>query len=240
MATPPTFVSYGASALNTSTTPKTVSVTVQTDDLLVVMSIEENAQGGATNTAPTGGSLTYTQRATLGTAGPTARAIAWTAPATSNATFNVSAVSPNNDTGTWWGVVVWVWRTHGGVGTIGAPTAGSTSNSVTLTTAGHNSALCVGSADWNAVDGTTRTRRTVNSSTGTERSYLRDSSRAGWYVQDYADTGAAGSVTGGYSAPTGQASAIIAVEVLGTTAAAAAPPMTNNSVRTAIRRAANW
>jgi hypothetical protein len=45
------------------------------------------------------------------------------------------------------------------------------------------------------------------------------------YAQDYADTGAAGSVTAGYSAPTGQASAIIAVEVLGSAAAAPVPPI---------------
>jgi hypothetical protein len=120
---------------------------------------------------------------------------------------------------------VWVYRGSDGIGTIGAPTVGSTSNSVTLTTAGANSALCVGSADWNAADGTSRTRRTINSSTGAEESYYRDASRYTNYFSRYDDTGGAGSVTGGYSAPTGQQSAIIAVEVFGSAAAALLPPI---------------
>lgn len=224
MTTPPTRVSFGASVFNTSTTPKTVSVTVQTGDILVVMSLGESSNSAAVNTAPTGGSLTYTQRATLGTSSATGRAIAWTAPATSSTTFSVSAIAPATDGSLWWGVAVWVWRGSDGVGTIGAPTAGSTSNLVTLTTTGANSALAIGSADWAAKDGTTRTRRTINGSTGTEQVYSRDSVHWGTYAQDYGDTGAAGSVTGGYSAPTLQASAIIAVEVLGAAGGAPAIP----------------
>jgi hypothetical protein len=213
MATPPTFVSFGNTVLNTTTEPKTVSVTVQTGDLLIVASIMESAtSAGPVNTAPTGGSLTYSQLATLGTTNSHARAIAWSAPATGNATFSVSAVMPSVSTG-WWGLAVWVWRSHNGTGTIGAPTVNSTSNLVTMTTAAANSALCVVSADWNAVDGTTRTRRTVNGSTGTERGYFRDSVHWGAYQQDYADTGAAGSISAGYSGPAGQATATIGIEV---------------------------
>jgi hypothetical protein len=221
----PTFVSYGASVFNVTTTPKTVSVTVQNGDLLVVMSLAESAGGGAVNTAPTGGSLTYTQLATLGTTSAHARAIAWSAPATSGATFNVSAVYPLATANNWWGVAVWVWRDHNGTGTIGAPTVNSTSNLVTMTTAAANSALCVGSTDFAAADGTTRTRRTVNGSTGTEESYFRDSIHYGVYAQDYADTGAAGSISAGYSAPTAQTSAIIGVEVKAGAAPPAIPPI---------------
>lgn len=204
--------------MNTATTPKTVSVTVQTGDLLIVMSVAAGANGGAVNTAPTGGSLTYAQLATLGTSTSHARAIAWSATAISSTTFSVSCVHPTTaSSGIFWGVFVWVWRGHGGVGAVGAPTVNSTSNSVTLTTTGDNSALSVGSADWNAADGTTRTRRTVNSLTGAEDLYGRDSAQYTWYASRYADTGTAGSKTAGYSAPTGQASAIIAVEILGAT-----------------------
>lgn len=223
MATPPTLVSYGASVFNTSTAPKTVSVTVQNGDLLVVISLEEAADSPVT-TAPTGGSLTYSQLAQLGTTSAHARAIAWSANATSNTTFSVSAVAPSSHTAGWWGVCVWVWRNHNGTGTIGAPTVNSTSNLVTMTTASDNSALSVASCDYLAVDGTTRTRRTVNGSTGTEESYFRDSAHYTVYAQDYADCGTAGSITAGYSAPTGQTSAIIAVEVKGTAGAPALPP----------------
>lgn len=189
----------------------------------MVMSLAENAQSGAVNTAPTGGSETYTQVANLGTSVSTARAIAWTATAASTQSYSVSCVRPLG-AANFWGHVVWVLRDSDGFGAVGAPTVGTTSNSATLTTTQANSGLCVASTDWNAVDGTTRTRRTINSSTGAEDLYGRDSSRYTWYAQRYTDTGSTGSVTAGYSAPTGQASAIIAVEVLGTAGGAPALP----------------
>ena len=234
----PVFVSYGASVFNTSTTPKTVSVTVQTGDLLVVISVAQSANSPQT-TAPTGGSLTYTQRASLGATTNDARAIAWTAPATSDATFSVSASRPSI-AGDLWGFNVWVLRSSDGIGAIGAPTVNSTSNSVTLTTTQDNSALCVASSDWNAADGTARTRRTINGSTGSEDTYFRDSTQYTTYAQRYTDCGAAGSVTAGYSAPTGQASAIIAVEVKGTVGGATYVPPTIIVPNFAVRRGGSW
>lgn len=225
MATPPTRVSYGASAFNTATTPKTVSVTVLPGDCLIVMALAANANS-PTSTAPTGDSLTYTQVASLGTTGNHARVIAWTATATTGSTFNVSATRPSSNAAVLWGVVVWVYRGSDGFGAVGAPTVNSTSNSVTLTTTGANSALLVGSVDWNSTDGTTRTRRTVNSTTGTEESYFRDAAEYTLYVQRYDDTGATGSKTAGYSAPTGQATGTIAIEVLGAAGGAPAIPAT--------------
>src|SRR5690349_20526851 len=143
MATPPTFVSFGSSAMNTSTSPKTVSVTVQSGDLLIVKSLAAGTNGGAVNTAPTGGSLTYTQLATLGNDLNNARAIAWSASATSSTTFSVSAIQPTSSSVSW-GVEVWVWRDHTGVGAVGAPAVNSTSNLATFTTTGDNSAITVG------------------------------------------------------------------------------------------------
>lgn len=224
MATPPTFVSYVASVFNTVTTPKTVSVSVQAGDLLVVASVAESGSGGATNTAPTGGSETYAQVATLGADINTARAIAWEVTAASTQSYSISCVRPLVDTSKVWGCMAWILRGSDGFGAVGAPAVGSTSNSVTLTTLGDNSGLVVFSADWNAADGTTRTRRTVNGSTGAEDIYFRGSTTYTVYGQRYTDCGAAGSVTAGYSAPTGQASAIIAVEVKGSAGAAPLPP----------------
>lgn len=224
MATPPTWVSFGSSAFNVSTTPKTVSVTTQVGDRVVVVSLAEAAFSGAVNTAPTGGSQTYTQVATLGTLDTHARAIAWTMTSTTAATFSISAVIPANNATMKWGVMAWVYRGSDGFGTVGAPAVNSTSNLVTLTTTGANSALVVASADYATVDGTTRTRRTVNSSTGAEELYGRDSVAYTWYGQRYDDTGVVGSVTGGYSAPVGQTTATIAVEILGSGATPASIP----------------
>jgi len=97
------------------------------------MSLAASTATAAVNTAPTGNSETYTQVATLGSNNTTARAIAWEMTAASSATFNVSAVLPVTDTSILWGVMVWVYRASDGFGTVGAPTVGSTSNSVTLT-----------------------------------------------------------------------------------------------------------
>lgn len=220
----PTFVSYGASVFDTTTSPKTVAISVNAGDRIVVASIAESSASSDVSTAPTGGGETYTQLASLGTSNLHARAIAWRATAASTQSYSVSCVRPMTSTSAWWGCCVWVWRNSDGFGAVGAPTVNSTSNSATLTTTQANSGLCVVSSDWNAADGTSRTRRTVNSSTGTERSYFRDSSHWAVYAQDYADTGSIGSVTAGYSAPTGQASAIIAVEILGTAGGAPALP----------------
>lgn len=211
----PTRVAYVASAFNVNTTPKTISVTTQTGDRVVVISLAESGNASAVNTAPTGNGNTFNQVATLGVNNATGRAIAWTYTEISGATYNISAVRPTANA-LFWGVMAWVYRDSDGFGTVGAPTVSSTSNSVTLTTAQANSALVVASSDWNAVDGTSRTRRTINGSTGTEELYGRDSAAYTWYAQRYDDTGSVGSVTAGYSAPTGQASAIIAVEVKGT------------------------
>ena len=234
----PTFVSYGASVFNVSTTPKTVAISVTAGDRIVVMSLAESANAGATNTAPTGGSETYTQVASLGTDGNSARAIAWTATAASTQSYSVSCVRPCVNTSQLWGCMVWVLRDSDGFGAVGAPTVGSTSNSVALTTTQANSGLCVASSDWNAADGTTRTRRTINSSTGSEDQYFRDSAHYTVYAQRYTDPGAPGSVTAGYSAPTGQASAIIAVEVKGTAGGAATKsfPFRRNPSRGLIMR----
>jgi len=224
MATPPTRVSYVASVFDTTTTPKTVSVTVQTGDRVLVASVAANGTGGATNTAPTGGGETYTQLATLGVDTNNSRNIAWSMTATSAQTFNISAVRPLVNTSTIWGVLAWVYRGSDGFGAVGAPAVGTTNGLATFTTQAANSAVLAFSADWNAVDGTTRTRRTINASTGTEETYYRNSVEYTVYTQRYDDAGAAGSVSAGYSAPTGQKSAIIAVEIKGAAAGAAALP----------------
>ena len=212
----PTFVSFALSDATyvATTATKTIAPTLAVGDLVVVISLSGNA-GTPVNTVPSGSGLTFTQRATLGVAGTTSRAVAFTAVASTAGAITVTITRPAAVQA--WQAYLWVWRNHGGVGAIGAPTVGTTSNSATLTCSA-NSGLSVGSADWASVDGTSRTRRTINASTGTEDGYFRNTTDYAAYGSHYLDTGAAGSVTAGYSAPTGQQSAIIAVEVLGTNA----------------------
>lgn len=99
-------------------------------------------------------------------------------------------------------------------------TSGGPSLSITTTQA--NSAIVVIASDWNAVDGATRTWRTVNgfapsSGNGAEKEYQRNTSAATHYVAVYPDAGAAGAKTVGLSAPaSGMKWSIIAIEVKGT------------------------
>ena len=119
-----------ASAFNVNTTPKTISVTTQTGDRVVVMCLAESANATPVDTAPTGNSNTFNQIATLGTSNATPRAIAWTYTEVSGTTYNISAVRPTANA-LFWGVMAWVYRDSDGFGAVGAPTVSSTRNSVT-------------------------------------------------------------------------------------------------------------
>lgn len=239
---PPTFVSYSdGSGFSGVTNPRTVSVTTQTGDRIVVAAEVENGNT-PTTTAPSGNGNTFALVINQPSATNNAigRVAVWTATEVSGATYNVSCPKPTGDTGVHWGFEVWVWRDSDGFGATAS--TGSAASTLAVTTQQDNSALCVGISDWNAVDGATRTRRTVNGGTGTERTYYRDSARYAVYAMDYGDAGTAGSKTVGYSAPTGQQTALGVVEVLGTAggAPAAATPEPYVVNRSAIGRASNW
>jgi hypothetical protein len=216
----PTIASSGASAWNlTASTAVYNGISLADGDLLVVLALGANAVAVLSTTAPTntGTALTYAQRINAPAAADTnvGRAIMWTAQSASSQTINVTCTRPMGTTGSPpWGFQWWVISagTHNGVGAVASATTGSNTQAITTTADG--SMLLGGSSDWNAVDGTSRTRRTVNGSTGTEHSYFRDSAQYTIYTQSYADAGTAGSKTFGYSAPAGQQTTIAVVEIL--------------------------
>lgn len=217
----PTFVAEYELAWNNSNSPKTISVTTAVGDVLVAFGVMENQVAGIAT--PTGGtSLTWTLRQSVVVTDYT-QVYVWTATATTAETFTFS-VAESAGTSNFWGATVLRWSGSDGIGataktnTTGAP-------SLALTTTQADSAIACANGDWNAVDGTSRTWRTINSSVGTEQTYFRDAARYGVYANVWADVGAAGSKTTGLSAPTGQQYAIVAVEVLGTGGAPAVPPI---------------
>lgn len=217
MATPPTFVAAYEPASNwaNTTTPKTASTTVVAGDLLVC--VGGTADAATTLATPTGGtSLTWTLRQSHVLASHSGL-WAWTAPVVTSETFSASIVRAGN-TSNFWGFEIFRFSNHGGLGTTtkGSNSAGG-APLLNITTTGDNSAIVYVSGDWNAVDGTVRTYRTLPG-TLTETSYFRDASQWGLYAGYYADAGATGVKGTGISAPTGQEDTIIAVEVLGTTA----------------------
>lgn len=114
------------------------------------------------------------------------------------------------------GAGLWVWRDSDGIGTrIGAASATATAPSLAITTCAANSALCMFNLDWTAADGTSRTYRTINGSTGTEDRYHRTAGAYGIYAMHYLDAGAQGSKTGGMTAPATQNWTLLLCEVLG-------------------------
>ena len=237
MATPPTFVTeYEVTWTSTgASTAKTISVTVDVGDLLVVLGGTE--QGGLTLGTPTGGGLTYTSRQAA-VPGPTwSTAYIWTAPSASAQTFTLSIT--NSAQSGEWGYNVLRYSAHGGVGASNNGNVSGAAPSLGLTTTGDNSAIAIFNADWNATDGTSRTWRSVNGAAATEQSYYRNSASYAAYAGRHVDAAAAGAKTVGLSAPTGQKHTTVAVEILGTSSAFTPPPIAQVT-REALTRSHYW
>ena len=238
MATPPTPVAQYESVWNTSTTPKTVSVTTAVGDRLICCAINESMGASRSLNTPTGGTgLTWTLDQSYAVTNQSMVSI-WTATATTAETFTCSVTVTNGGTG-FWGFEVQRWSGSDGFGASGKAQA-SGAPSLALTTQGDDSALAVYSGDWNAIDGTTRTVRAISGAAFTETAYFRDSARYTLYGGYYDAAGPAGAKTVGWSAPTGQAYSLVAVEIKG---AAGPPPVpeegTFNSSAMATMLAAN-
>jgi hypothetical protein len=215
MATPPTFVAEYEAVWNSNSSPRTQSVTVAADDVLVVLAVSEDAS--TTLATPSGGGLTYTLRQSVVVSSYTT-AYVWTAQSATSQTFDVSITASG---GGQFGFNVLRFSGSDGIGGSSKTNVASGAPSLAITTTGANSAVMSISGDWAAVDGTSRTWRTVNgitptSGNGGERTYHRDSAHYAVYAAYWSDAGAAGSKTVGVSAPSGQKYAIVAVEVLGT------------------------
>lgn len=232
MATPPTFVSeYEVASWTTNGATKTASVTTAVGDVLVAVAVVEDA--AATVGTPTGGTSLTWSLAQSHTAANNCTVYTWTATATTAESFTFSATCSSNARN--WGFNVLRFSGSDGIGASNkAQTSGAPS--LALTTGTDNAAVVIVNGDWNAVDGTTRTWRTVNGSPATEQSYARNSAAYTIYCGYHPDAGAAGSKTVGLSAPTGQAYGIIAVEVKGSTATPVSNIIRRNPTRGLIVR----
>jgi hypothetical protein len=195
-------------------TPKTTSVTTQAGDLVVIFGGGENSN--TTLATPTGNGLSFAlQRQIVVTNNATA--YLWTATDAAggtNWTLSVSCSAGNS-----WGYSCYVFRNTNGLGVTN--TANSTGTpSLGLTTSAGNSAIAVFTADWNAVDGSTRTWLTASGITPTatnrlEMDYVLVNGAYTVYGAYYNDITSASSVTVGLSAPTGQKYSLIGAEILG-------------------------
>jgi len=222
LATPPTLIASPASALNTTTTPKSVaSITVQTNDIIVVQGITGDAATTLGTPTNTNTGQTYTLQQSVVVASYCAE-YCWTAVASTNQAMVISIARAGASTN-FWGFQVTQWRGSDGVGASNKTNVASGAPSLSLTTLGANSAVCVQNGDWSALN-TARTWRTVNGAATTELSYFADASNYGFYTGYHPDVGAAGANTYGLTAPNTQKYSIIAIEVKGAAAGGPALP----------------
>lgn len=214
--TPPSFIQEAETAWNTTTSPKTTaSFNVTAGDILVAVGITENSN--TTISSISGGSLTWTQQEVISTASRCWIAV-WTATATS--TTSITVTFTRNANVNEFGGNVFTFRSSGGVGAHSSTQAAGGTPSLAITTTAANSTVVCFNGDFQAVDGTSRTWRTVNSITptsgnGLEQTYQTIASHYTVYGSYYNNVGAAGSKTVGLSAPAAQDYSVIAIEIKG-------------------------
>src|SRR3972149_1302960 len=205
-----TFKSYAdsgwGSGNGTDAFKQVTGVSVAVGDVIVVMAATEDTP--TTINSVSDSVNTYTSRQNNTTSGNCA-ARCWTAVASTATTLTVQVNWSSNSSFVGFAVMVWG---NAAYGTSAAETNTTEAPSLSITTTKANSIMWYIQADWNAVDGASRTWRTVNVS-ATDRAYFRDAAHYGIYVATWSDTGATGAKTPGLSAPSGQKTSSIAVEI---------------------------
>lgn len=211
---------------------KTVSVTTQAGDYVVVYGGGENS--GMILATPSGNSISFDLQASVVTSG-FGTAYIWSGQDTAggtNWTLTVTSVSGTNH----WGFTALVFRNIGGIGLASASNIDSAGTgtplpSLTLTTSQADSSIVVFNVDFNAFyggDGISRSLTatdyyrhwaTVNNIAPTpgntmELDYTFNSNTYTVYGGIYADVGAVGTKSVGFTFPDHQTSSLVALEIL--------------------------
>lgn len=215
---PPTFIaSYSSTYVNNSR-PKTVSITTQAGDYVVVCAASENGVDGYFTT-PTGNSISFTRKEAIDLGAAWSDAAIWWGLDSAGGTGWTLSLDRTSGT-EYFGMTCYVFRDATGVDASSQANVSGAAPSLDLTTQQDNSAIVVMNADWNTVNGASRTWRSVGSCTpssgnGMEQLYSTGGGAYGIYTAYYDDAGTAGSKTVGLSAPAGQKYSIVAIEVKG-------------------------
>lgn len=214
---PPTLVASYSSSYSTNSTPKTLSITTQAGDIVVVCGGGENQT--ATLSTPTGNSISFTTRQSI-VVTSYATAYMWTGTDSTGGTNWTLSCGRTGGSGVW-GYSCFVFRGSDGVGASSKTNVSNNTPSLGITTTQENSAIVVINADWNAQDGASRVWRTVNgitptSGNGMEVAYYYGAGIWSAYAAYYTNAGTTGSKTVGLSSPGTQTYSIIALEVKGT------------------------
>lgn len=221
--TPPTMVASYESAVTTSGTSfgTITGIPVQNGDVLLVYGRSYDNSGAdllPNNPDSSGTEPIWTARQSIMISGYSSSRV-WTGPVTVSETISVSLTGAAGISGHVKSFTVYVWRAHGGIGASNKANANGATPALTLAGVAANSAIWTGNSDWNAVAGA-RTPITSGAGAYTEETYDTGTDYVS-YDGYHADSGAAGSKSLGWTAPTAQRYAMIAVEILGVEAAGA-------------------
>jgi hypothetical protein len=222
----PTFVASYASVYNTNTSPRTVTVTTQAGDVVVVYGSMEANTHGVLNT-PTGNSVSFSLQASFDTSTTFSPVYMWAGTDNTGGTNWTLSVSRSVAGSEKWGITCLVFR-NAALGTAVATTRSDGPYTTTITTTQANSAIVSLLADWdaNADSGNTRVWATVNGNTpssgnGQEINYEYSSGAYTVFGAYYTDAGSIGTKTVGLSTGPGTLPHIsfVTLEVKGVVAA---------------------
>ena len=213
--TSPTLVYRNSTAWNSTATSKTITgITVQPNDVVVVLAAKENAATKLTASNTGGGGMSFTEQVYQpGTTDANrAEAIVWTAIADGNKTINIT-VSLSSGTAQY-GFNVQVWR-NGAVGITFSNNSGTNgaAPTATATTQAANSAIPMIVADWAAQDGSSRTYDQGTAGSFIETDYTLSGRAYTIYAGYYINPGAAASETIGILTPNTQRYVLAGVEI---------------------------
>ena len=211
VANKPRAIATYSAGFTTITSPKTVSVTTQAGDIVVVYGGGEYE--GVLLGTPSGNGITFTLQQSI-VAGNFATAYMWTGTDTVGGTnWTLSVAAPGSSV---WGFGAIVFRNA----VVGASAKANAESTVSLdvTTTSDYSAVVVFNTDWNANDGSTRVWRTVNGVTPTaanlmEAAYGYVNGAYTAYAAFYPDSGTTGTKTVGLTDPGGQKFSLIGLEI---------------------------
>jgi len=207
----PTFVSITTTAWGSTTTPKTTSnFNVLSNDLLIALAVKEDSTG--TLQAPTGGGVTWTERAAVDVASRT-EVRGWSGVV--GAITSMGVTFSNLGSTLNFGGAVFNFRGAAGVGRAGSANAADALPAVTITTQSDNSAIVAIFGDWEAA--TTAATWATSAGAFTNNIVFDNTvySVNGGY---HASAGTAGVYTIGVTSPTAPDYSLIAIEVAGTSA----------------------
>jgi len=202
---------------DTSTPKSSPTFDVVAGDLLVLQAFSEDST--VTLGTPTwDGTGTWTLQQSV-VVSSYCTAYLFTCPVTATATGRTITVTQTGGLTRMWSFIASLWRNHGGLGVTGKANVTGGLPALTLPVSAGSAVVC-GNSDWAAVDGTTRTWKTVNGAPMTEAVYFRSAANYTMYAGYSIDTAGlvGGPETLGLVTPGGQTYAVLGAEIKGTIA----------------------